>query len=57
MFSHVCADIYSKGIEYELTDSVMVSMDCCVGAVALSLLCGEVWDAGCRGDAYAAEWL
>ena len=41
MFSHVCADIYIKGIEYELTDSVMVSMDCCVGAVALSLLCGE----------------
>lgn len=27
----VCVDIYYKGNEYELTDSVMVSMECALG--------------------------
>lgn len=37
MFSGFSADIVYKGNEYELTDSVMVSMEC-IGAVALYLL-------------------
>lgn len=36
----IYADIVYKGNEYELTDSVMVSMEC-IGAVALSLLFRE----------------
>lgn len=36
MFFLLLADIIYKGNEYELTDSVMVSMEC-IGAVALSL--------------------
>lgn len=37
MFLCILADIVYKGNEYELTDSVMVSMEC-IGAVALYLL-------------------
>ena len=40
MFSDFSADIVYKGNEYELTDSVMVSMEC-IGAVALYLLFRE----------------
>ena len=37
MYLYILADIVYKGNEYELTDSVMVSMEL-IGAVALSLL-------------------
>ena len=54
MFLCDLADIVYKGNEYELTDSVMVSMEC-IGAVALYLFRVFLGKENCDGNRYGAE--